>query len=81
MKVGAALGDERAAAHGASSEIHAQHGYFALAVTGLTNGHTAPIFGFAYQRATRADYRRQKLTYSHYQLALLGWLNEFPTKK
>jgi hypothetical protein len=72
VKVGAALGDKRAPANRASGEINAQDRYLALSAAGLTNGHTASIFGFAYQCPTSADNRRQKLTNSHYQLALLG---------
>ncbi len=81
VKISAALGHKRAAARRAASEIHAQDRYLTFVLAGLTNGHTAAIFGLAYQRSTGADNRRQKLTNSHYQLALLGWLNEVPTKK
>jgi hypothetical protein len=72
VKIRAALGYKRAAAHRAASEIHAQDRYLAFVLAGLANGHTAAIFGLAYQRSTGSDNRRQKLTNSHYQLALLG---------
>jgi hypothetical protein len=58
VEVRAALGHERAAADRAASEIHAQDRYLAFVLAGLTNGHTAAIFGLAYQRSTSADNRR-----------------------
>jgi hypothetical protein len=58
VKIRSALGHERTPADRAASEIHAQDRYLAFVLAGLTNGHTAAIFGLAYQRSTSADNRR-----------------------